>query len=74
MRRTMIDAMAAHPRRWAARFGLALAGGLIVVPLFAGRTPSVTGAVATGVGVGLVFRGVGHLLRRQRDAAAEHGD
>ena len=74
MRRTMMDAMAAHPRRWAAQFGSALAGALIVVPLLAGRTPSVTGAVVTGIGVAIVFWGVGNLLQRQRDAAAGQGD
>ena len=71
MRRTSIDAMAAHPRRWAAQFGLALAGALIVIPLLAGRTPSITGAVATGIAVGIVFWGVGSLLQRQRDAAEQ---
>ena len=67
----MMDAMAAHPGRWAAQYGIALAAALLVVPLLAGRTPSVTGAVATGIGVGIVFWGVGNLLRRQRDAGAK---
>lgn len=66
----MIDALATHPRRWAAQYGLLLAGALIVIPLLAGRTPSVTGGVATGLGVGIVFWGVGILLKRQRAAAA----
>lgn len=73
MRRTMMDAMAAHPGRWAAHYGLALAGAMIIVPLLAGTTPSVTGAVATGIGVGIVFWGVGRLLKRQRDAAPKGG-
>ena len=71
MRRNAIDALAAHPRRAAALCGLALAGAQVVAPLLAGGTPSATGAAATGIAVGLVFWGVGSLLRRQRDAAAE---
>lgn len=67
----MMDAMSAHPGRWAARYGIAVAAALLVVPLLAGRTPSATGAVATGIGVGIVFWGVGNLLKRQRDAAAK---
>ena len=71
MRQTAIEALAAHPRRWPALLGLALAVAHIVVPLLAGRTPSITLAAATGVGVGLVFWGVGSLLKRQRSAAGE---
>ena len=69
MRRTMMDAMAGHDGRWAAQYGLTVGGAMIIVPLLAGTTPSVTGAVATGIGVGIVFWGVGSLLKRQRDAA-----
>lgn len=67
----MIDALAARPRRWAALCGLALAGARVVASLLAGGTPSVAGAAAAGIAVGLVFWGVGILLQRQRDAAAE---
>ena len=71
MRRTMIDEFATHPRRWAALFGLAVAGARLIVSVLAGGTASVTGAAAIGIAVGLVFWGVGSLLKRQRDAASE---
>lgn len=71
MRRNAIDALAAHPGRAAALYGLVVAVAQVIAPLLTGGTTSTTRAAATGISVCLVFWGVGSLLRRQSDAAAE---